>query len=321
MARATRRTPPPPPLLIDDEAASQPTSGPADCFFMDMGLKGGIAQDQDEEPILFNDGVGFEPDGWHRLRSEHQSGTNSDRRGHQGLRAVVRPERVRHRPLVSGPELDLFTLPNPGPPFTDWPPLECIKTRTTGSMNQLERGLDNRFFGSNNAPCPADSATGPVKGRNYWHRNNNLYDGANFADNGPPVTGNNLRNADPRLVTIFLAPTEAFTGPGQKPTRSPGSSPSISRGTGGSRGNGSVSIDDPCPGSAPPTDLDLSGGYARRICRLGPRPEARRAWALCDSERTDLPASHEQSAVRCRPGRVIPCTDARDSCNPLIVPT
>ena len=82
-------------------------------------------------------------------------------------------------------------------------------------MNQLERGLDNRFFGSNNAPCPADSATGPVKGRNYWHRDNNLYDGANFADNGPPVTGNNLRDADPRLVTIFLAPTEAFAGSGQ----------------------------------------------------------------------------------------------------------
>jgi len=282
------------PDFIDNQAASQPT-GANRCFFMDMGLKGGIAQDQDEEPVLFNDGTG----------SSQMGGIDCDPNINQGqilIDGVIKgcgpwyaPNGFDTIPLCPAPN-SIFAQPNPGPPFTDWPPLECIKTRTTGQMSQLERGLDNRLFGSNNAPCPADSATGPVKGRNYWHRNNNLYDGANFADNGPPVTGNNLRDADPRLVTIFLAPTEAFTGPGQETYPITGFIAIYITGYGRISGNGSLSIDDPCPGSAPPTDLDLSGGssggyaiWGHILKHVVPGPSATPSGRICQPTTSNQP--------------------------------
>ena len=46
---------------------------------------------------------------------------------------------------------------NPGPPWDDgrWPPLRCVKTRPTGSMNQLDRGFNLRVYGNQNQnSCP-----------------------------------------------------------------------------------------------------------------------------------------------------------------------
>jgi hypothetical protein len=61
-------------------------------------------------------------------------------------------------------------------------------------------------------------------------------------------------------VTIFIAPTQAFAGNGQNTYPIAGFVEVYVTGFGRISGNGSISIDDPCPGNAPPTDLDLSGG-------------------------------------------------------------
>ena len=106
-------TPPPPALLIDDEAASQPTSGPADCFFVDMGLKGGIAQDQDEPAVLFNDGVGSSQMGALDCDPNINQGQILDRRRDQGLRALVRTERVRYVSAVPSSEQHLHAARTP----------------------------------------------------------------------------------------------------------------------------------------------------------------------------------------------------------------
>ena len=63
-------------------------------------------------------------------------------------------------------------------------------------------------------PVPADSATGYVKGRNYWHRDNNLYDAYTYAwdgdGNAALAKGNTLKADDPRLVNLFLGPYDSF---------------------------------------------------------------------------------------------------------------
>jgi len=248
-----------PPLIIDNDAATQPNGGQG-CFFVDMGLKGGIAKDQDEPAVLFNDGVGSSQMGAVDCDPSISQGQILEDGVIQGCSPWYAPNGFDTVPLCPAAN-NLFSLPNPGPPWTDWPPLECIKTRPTGSMNQLEKGLNGRFFNDKNNPsCPPDSAAGPVKGRNYWDKDTNLYKGASYADDGPPVTGNNLRNADPRLVTIFIAPTEAFTGSGQNTYPLTGFLSVYITGYGRISGNGSVNIDDPCPGNTPPPDVDTSGG-------------------------------------------------------------
>ena len=250
--------------VTDLAAASQRTDNGAKCFFMEMGRKGGVPTDQDTQPILFNDGVG----------SSQMGSLDCDPNIPQGqvlIDGVIQgcgPE-YGVNPFDWSPlcpqQNQIFAQPNPGPPWNDgrWPPLRCVKTRPTGSMNQLERGLDNRLFGSNNAPCPQDSATGPVRGRNYWDNDNNLYDGATYTNDVPP-SPNNISNDwdDPRLVTIFLVPTEAFAGSGQNTYPITGFIDVYITGYGRIQGNGTLNVDDPCPGSAPPTDLDLSGGSA-----------------------------------------------------------
>jgi hypothetical protein len=250
------------PGLPDNEAASQST-GANRCFYVDMGLKGGVALDQDEEPLYFNDGIG----------SSQMGALDCDpsiQQGQEMIDGVVRGCNVWYaahpfdwNPLCPSSN-DLFTgypTGNPGTPWNDgrWPPLRCIKTRPTGSMNQLDLGLNERLFGDpTNPQCPADSATGWVKGRNYWHRNNNLWDNNNYADNGPPKTGNNLRKDDPRLVTIFLAPAEAFTASGQNTYPITGFVSIYITGYGRIGGSGNLNIEDPCPGNTPPSDLDVS---------------------------------------------------------------
>jgi hypothetical protein len=248
--------------LTDTDAASVQLGGNR-CFQIEMGRKGGVATDQSNQPILFNDGVG----------SSQMGAVDCDPNVGQGQMLIIAvqngcaPEYAAHpfdwNPLCPAQNqlFNGYPTGNPGTPWNDgrWPPIRCVKTRPTGSMNQLERGLDNRFFGSNNAPCPADSPTGPVPGRNYWSNANNQYDGVTYKTATSP---NNISKDwdDPRLVTIFLVPTEAFTGSGQNTYPITGFIDVYITGYGRIQGNGNLNVDDPCPGSAPPSDLDLSGG-------------------------------------------------------------
>ena len=71
-----------------------------------------------------------------------------------------------------------------------------------------------------------------MKGRNYWHRDNNLYDVYTYAwdgdGNAALAKGNTLKADDPRLVNLFLGPYDSFTSSGQGRTRSPVSRASTS---------------------------------------------------------------------------------------------
>jgi hypothetical protein len=254
------------PSIEDGAAASQLTGAPDKCFFVDMGLKGGVAQDQDEEAIFFNDGVG----------SSQMGSLDCDPNIPQGqvlIAGVIQgcgPDYGVHPfdwvPLCPAQNQIFNGYPsgNPGPPWNDgrWPPIRCVKTRPTGSMNQLERGLDNRLFGQNNAPCPDDTPSDYARGRNYWDEDDNDFKDASYF-NGSGTT-NNISAVfdDPRLVTLFLVPTEAFAGSGQNTYPIAGFIDVYIRGYGRISGNGSLNIDDPCPGAASsvPSDLDLSGG-------------------------------------------------------------
>ncbi len=285
------------PDFIDHQAASQPT-GANRCFFVDMGLKGGVAVDQDEPAVLFDDGTGTSQVGAVDCDPNIPQGQVLEDGVIKGCGPWYAANRFDTTPLCPG-QNQLFATPNPGPPWQDWPPIRCIKTRPTGQGGQMDKGFNQRFFGDKNNPsCPTDSATGYVKGRNYWHRDNNLWDGGNFADNGPPQSGNNLLNQDPRLVTIFLAPTWAFTGSGQNTYPITGFVSVYVTGYGRVGGNGSLTIDDPCPGNTPPPDLDLSGGssggyvvWGHIIKGVVPTPNATPSGVICQ------PAASHQPCV------------------------
>ena len=250
--------------FVDLEAGSLP-AGSCSGFVADMGLKGGLAKDATEQPILFNDGVG----------SSQMGSVDCDPNIPQGqiltdgVQFGCGPLYARHPfdnvyvPLCPAANSIFSGYPagNPGPPWNDgrWPPIRCVKTRPTGSMNQLEDGLNLRFFNDKNNPsCPADTAAF-AKGRNYWDKDTNAANGQLYGyKEGAHDT--NFNPNDPRIVTIFLVPTEAFAGNGQNTYPIAGFVQVYITGYGRIQGNGSVNIDDPCPGSAPPADLDLSGG-------------------------------------------------------------
>jgi hypothetical protein len=259
--------------LSSGEAASV-NAATQSCFEMEMGLKGGLAVDATEQPVLFNDGVGAS-----QMGSVDCDPTISQ--GQELTTGVVKGCNVwyaRHpfdwNPLCPAAN-NLFTgypTGNPGTPWNDgrWPPLRCIKTRPTGSMNQLEHGLKERFFGNPNAnscpQSPADS-TGFVKGRNYWDYGNNsvaLGGGVNGYGFKEGAHDTHFNQNDPRIVTIFIAPTEAFAGNGQNTYPIAGFVEVYVTGFGRINGNG-INVDDPCFDSSPPTDLDSGGntsGYA-----------------------------------------------------------
>jgi hypothetical protein len=191
----------------------------------------------------------------------------------------------------------IFQLPNPGPPWTNWPPLRCVKTRPTGSMNQLEKGLKARFFGNKNAnSCPA-SAPGFVKGRNYWDKDTpNGYTGVPPLGYAEGTHGTNFNNGDPRIVTIFLVPTEAFAGNGQNTYPIAGFVQVYITGFGRINGSGSLSTDDPCPGNTQPQDLDLGGGNGSGYAVWGhilnwviPAPGATPSGRVCNPGRSSQP--------------------------------
>ena len=211
------------PDLSYGEAATVP-NGSTSRFFMDIGLKGGLAADAGEQPVLFNDGVGSSQMGSVGLRPEHLTGKRADDRRGERLQRLVPEASVRLGSASAPPRTTSSAATRraiPGSPWNDgrWPPIRCIKTRPTGSMNQLEKGLKERLFGNQNAnSCPVmpADATGFVKGRNYWDKDNNALalGGQTYGfQEGAHVT--HFNENDPRIVTIFIAPTEAFAGNGQ----------------------------------------------------------------------------------------------------------
>lgn len=280
-------------LYIDNDAASQPTGGNR-CFFVDVGLKGGIAKDANEQPVLFNDGIGASQMGTLDCDPNLPQGQELIEGIKQGCNVWYARHPFDWNPLCPSAN-DLFSgypTGNPGPPWDDgrWPPLRCIKTRPTSSANQMRRGFRGRFFGNENqSTCPA-TAPGYVKGRNYWDK-----DTPNGYTGSPPLGykegshDTNFAPNDPRIVTIFLTTPETFTGSGQNSYPTTGFIEVYVTGFGPILGNGQVGIDDPCPGNAPPSDLDLSGGSSGGYAVWGhiikyalPNPSATPSGVLCD---------------------------------------
>jgi hypothetical protein len=285
---------------VDDNAAS--AQGGADrCFRMDMGLKGGIARSASEPAILFTDGI-----------ASNQLGAVACEPGGQGqilIDGVIngcKPWYGRHpfdwTPACPDPN-SLFATPNPGSPWDDgrWPPLRCIDTRQTSQANQFERGFKGRFFlNQNTNQCPP---TGPdyVRGRNYW----DMDTPNGYVPNPPtkPVLGYKegthdtyFDEGDPRVVTIFQVTSDAFTQAPNKTYPIAGFLQIYVTGFGKISGNGSLQIDDPCPGNTPPPDLDTSGGNSGGFAVWGhiidyviPQPGATPSGRICNPGTTGQP--------------------------------
>jgi hypothetical protein len=271
-----------------------------------MGLKGGLAIDTSEQPVLFNDGVGSSQMGSVDCDPNIPQGQELTTGVVQGCRAWYARHPFDWNPLCPSAN-NLFTgypTGNPGTPWNDgrWPPIRCIKTRPTGSMNQLEKGLKERFFGNPNAnSCPSSpaDATGFVKGRNYWDiDNNSLALGGTATGYGYKEGAHDTRlnQNDPRIVTIFIAPTEAFAGNGQSTYPIAGFVEVYVTGFGKIGGNGNVNVDDPCNDASPPTDLDLSGGSSSGYAMWG------------HFIKYKIPGVNATpSGVLCNPGTTQPC--------------
>ncbi len=103
-----------------------------------------------------------------------------------------------------------------------------------------------------------------MKGRNYWDRDTNAYHGSSFGQRrrrpAALAHGTNLNDGTRALVTIFLTTTDAFATTGQFTYPITGFITIYITGYG--RISGGVPPDDPCPGSAPPSDLNLGPGNA-----------------------------------------------------------
>ncbi len=165
---------------------------------------------------------------------------------------------------------NIFSLPNPGPPWTNWPPLQCVKTRPTSNPTQMQTGFERRFFDGSSS-CPPDAA-GFVKGRNYWDQDNNPLNNRLYGyQDDSPARNTNFNPADPRIVTIFLVPTGAFTGSGQDTYPIAGFVQVYITGWGRVQNGGNLSNggygDDPCPGSNPPpaAEIDCQGSSCGTI--------------------------------------------------------
>lgn len=281
------------------EAASQP-AGALRCYVVDLGMAGGLARDQDEPPIAFNLGDNSSQRAYvdcdrdiPNIKSEIQTGCQWP------SYAANRFDTSPNCPEVAG----FFDVPKPSP-FDDWPPFRCVLTQT-GNANQVIQGFNGRIFGRENNPrCPSDDMT-YVKGRNYWHRMNNVYDDETFAwdGTGPPGPngtrkGNTLRSDDPRLVSLFFTTYDSFTGTGNAVYAIVGFGNFYVTGYGETR-NGALLTDDPCnggndgdltngTGNEPPPDLD----YSRNT---------RWVWGHFVKDVTPAPFTTGGSGVLCNP--------------------
>jgi len=213
--------------LPNGEAGSQPFGAPH-CFFMEMGLQGGIAKDQDEPAIALNLGDNSSQRALLDCDDIPMSNITNEIKNGCTPYYATNPFTINNGLGPFCPNENsingLLSVPKP-PPFDDWPPYRCVITQT-GTGNQVMFGFNQRLFGSNNAPalCPADNAAF-VPGRNYWHDANNdfldpvtnTYDTFTFAqDNPAPARGNRLRDDDPRSVSLFFTKYDSFVSTGNE---------------------------------------------------------------------------------------------------------
>jgi hypothetical protein len=208
------------------DAASQP-AGECRSYIVEMGMAGGLARDQDEPPVALNLGGVIEGSSQRALidcdptlsniKSEIETGCQQP--SYAANRFDTNPLCPGHSGFWDVPKAAPFDVPS-------WPPFRCVLTQPTASGNQIMQGFNQRLFGKpNNPQCPADDPTNRVKGRNYWHRDNNDYDDETFAwdgdtPGGPPNNaddwGNELADFDPRLVTLFFTTYDSFTDNGNE---------------------------------------------------------------------------------------------------------
>lgn len=255
-----------------EDAASQPV-GALRCYVIDMGLSGGLARDQDEPPIALNLGSGSSQ------RALIDCDPNEPNIKGEIVAGCQTPSYASNK-FVTSPlcpdTAGFFTEPKL-PPFETWPPYRCVLTQTTAAANQILQGFNERIFGvSNNPTCPSDLPTEPVRGRNYWHRDNNTYKADSFSwdGQGPPdgvAKGNTISDRDPRLVTLFFTSYDSFTGPGNEVYPIVGFGNFYVTGYGRTQNGGwqGGRPDDPCGsgndgdlyngnGNEPPPDIDFS---------------------------------------------------------------
>ena len=126
------------------QAASVPNGAGNHCFFMDMGLKGGIAVDAGEQPILFNDGIGSSQMGSVDCDPTIPQGKELTIGVVNGCNVWYARHPFDYNPLCPSAN-NLFSgypTGNPGSPWNDgrWPPIRCIKTRPTGSDEPAGEG-------------------------------------------------------------------------------------------------------------------------------------------------------------------------------------
>jgi hypothetical protein len=265
--------------VTEGRAASQ-TMGGSDCFYIKMGLKGSIAQDQSEPPFGFNtkgsqSGSVDCDEALNQWKDETEQGCSPFYIGNDfsGDPPCPWPDGTqRNWSQFAGLQGATSS------PTSAWPAYNCLRSDGPPAAGQVDNGLKGRMFtppaqkllldfsigeqtGSNPSDCPADSATNFVPGRNYWSDSNNL-SGGKYAFAKLGVHPNNLQqNKDPRLVVLFMVPYNSFGGTGSGEVY-----PIVTFGafyiTGWGTVNGSngINIDDPCPGNAPPSDMVVVKG-------------------------------------------------------------
>ena len=290
--------------LTGADAASQ-VAGSNRCYTVDLGLAGGLARDQDEPPIAFNLGDNSSQRAYvdcdpvlPNIKSEIVTGCRQP---------AYAANRFDTSPLCPGTS-GFFSTPKAAP-FDTWPPFRCVLTQT-GNSSQVIQGFNERIFNKTNNPsCPTDDALAYVKGRNYWHRQNNGYDAETMAWDGTGSggpgdpdgmpKGNTLKSDDPRLVTLFFTTYDSFTDTGNEVYPIVGFGNFYVTGYGetinGSWKGGGP--EDPCShgnglsvgaGNTPPPDLDMSRN-------------TRWAWGHFVKDVTPAPFTTGGSGVLCNP--------------------
>jgi hypothetical protein len=259
---------------VDNQAGSLPI-GASHCFYVEMGLKGGLAKDQDEPPIAFN------------ITGTSQSALVDCDQNYTNLRDEIENacqsptyavNQFNTTPLCPGQSGSAFFQVPKAAPFDDWAPFDCVLTATGASAvpGQMIQGFNLRFFGQQTNPsCPSENISWTpgdpapwTKGRNYWHDANNVIDEYTFAQDTPaPTRSNRLRDDDPRLVNLFMTAYNSFGGGGNA------NFPIVNFGTFYITGYGQVTgggltVHDPCSdgnldpsvgaGSKEPADLDTT---------------------------------------------------------------
>lgn len=284
------------PDMDDPIAASQPI-GQERCYLVEMGLRGGIAQDQDEPPVAFNLSstsqsalIDCDPD-YPNLRTEIELGCRPFFRYNDFSLDPPCPD-------VSG--VNQFFNSPPAPFDALWPPYTCVLTQTgSAPPGQIIMGIKARL--GLGTTCPSETNGEFEFGRNYWHDANNPSGAAyTFAEMIPtPVHGSNLRDDDPRLINLFMTSYDSFGSAGNE------TYPIVAFGTfyitgfDGPGGN----QHDPCTdgnshpspgaGSKPPPDLSMDSGSAyiwgHFINNVVPSPNASSSDRLCAPQTSPMP--------------------------------